>query len=61
MKAETGAKARRLERQTKAYDAIIKSYRGGKPVDYSSLVVPPGAPDMPGETKLTLDQRNDYE
>lgn len=45
-----GSKARRLGRQRKQYDDVIKQMKAGKHPAISHLTVPPNSPPLPGES-----------
>ena len=49
IKEGNGSKARRLGRQRKQYDDVIKKVKAGQRPEISHLTVPPNAPPLPGE------------
>ena len=49
-KEGNGSKARRLGRQRKQYDDVIKKLKAGQHPDISHLTVPPNCPPLPGES-----------
>ena len=53
-KEGNGSKARRLGRQRKQYDDVIKKLKAGMKVDIGHLTVPPNCPPLPGESSNQL-------
>ncbi|KAJ8357369.1 hypothetical protein SKAU_G00201630 [Synaphobranchus kaupii] len=49
-------KARMHERIAKQYQSAIRAHKGGRPVQYGELPVPPGFPPIPGQTEAGAEQ-----